>query len=237
MNIEELEKLPSKQTKWQYLTEKIGSAWNKKRHYSKEKDVWLIADRVCKMFIGKKWDDAFSYYCKLVPKDTENRYEAFCNRFNNQKRWYKTVWFVEDGIIVYKPHIRPKTITIRSLDYKTELLHKKTLTPLPEFYWIYRNLNKEYIDKNYAYFIVKGWEKTFSSKNDPLYKKLYKEQQDAIRKNNRILKKEKEQIQYDMLSRSERKMLEEKEKNSIDIQRLGFDEATSFRNNAIYVKK
>lgn len=238
MNIEKLETLPSRQSKWQYLSEKIGTAWNRKSHYSKQKDLWLIADRVCKSFIGKKWDDAFAYYCKLVPKGTENRYEAFCSRFNSiprYRRWEE--WFVEDGIIVHKPYIRPKTITIRSLDYKTELLHKETLTPLPQFYWIHKNLTKEYIDKNYAYFILKGWERTFSSKNDPTYKKLYKEQQDAIRKNDRLLKKEKEEKEYDMLSRSEIKMLEEKEKNSIHIQRLGFDEATSFRNNSVYVKK
>lgn len=229
MDIEKLEQLPSKQTKWEYLTEKIGTAWNKKRHYSKEKDIWRIAERVCKMFIGKKWDDAFAYYCKLVPKNTEHRYEAFCDRFKTwgYRRW--DVWFVENGIIVYKPYIRPKTITIKSLDYKTELLHKETLTPLPQFYWIHKNLTREYIDKNYAYFITQGWEREFSSKNDPTYKKLYKEQQDQIKKSERLRKKQREEMQYDMLSTSERKLLEEKERNSIDIQRLGFDEVTSFR--------
>ncbi len=240
MDIEKLEQLPSKQTKWEYLTEKIGTAWNKKRHYSKEKDIWRIAERVCKMFIGKKWDDAFAYYCKLVPKNTEHRYEAFCNRFNYQGRWSKQKWFIENGIIVYKPYTYSKTVTIKSLDYKTEYLHKETMRPIPSLYWIGNKKHlytKEYIDKNYAYFITQGWEKTFSSRNDPTYKKLYKEQQDAIRKNNRILKKERKEKQYDMLSRSEMKMLEEKERNSIDIQRLGFDEATSFRNNSVYVKK
>ena len=71
--------------------------------------------------------------------------------------------------------------------------------------------------------------KEFSSKNDPQYKKLYKEQQDAIKKNDRLFKKEKEERQYEMLSQSDIKMLEEKEKNSIVIKKHGFDEITSFR--------
>jgi hypothetical protein len=233
MNIEKLEELPHRETKVEYLTRKIGSFWNRKRHYSKIKDIYVIADRVCTIYIGKKWDDAFSYYCKLVPKNTEDRYEAFCYRFNLKRRYaYNSQrWFVEDGIIVHKPYTRPKTIKIRSLDYKSEFLNKDTKRPLPEFYWMSNKhkYTKKYIDENYAYFITQGWEKTYSSRNDPEYKRLYKEQQDRKRKNQRIIDKQKEERQYEMLSQSDKKILEEKERNSIVIQKHGFDEITSFR--------
>lgn len=231
MNLEKLEVLPKKQNRWQYLTDKFGSIWNTRLDYKDGSyDVYKIADRVCKAYIGKKWDDAFSYYCKLVPKNVKNRYEAFCNRFKPNRRFRYDEWFVEDGIIIHKSYTRSKKITIRSLNYKTQLLHKQTHKPLPTFHWIYnKKYTSEYIDQNYSYFIVEGWEREFSSKNDHIYKRLYKEQQDYIKKESRIFEKQKEEKQYELLSLTEKKILEEKERNSIDIDRLGFDEKSSFK--------
>lgn len=80
MNLEKLEELPKKESRKEYITRKYGDMWDLRRfdhpwyRSDKNDDPQVIAKRVIKKYLGKSFDDAFSYYCTLVKKHEHDEF-------------------------------------------------------------------------------------------------------------------------------------------------------------------
>ena len=76
--LDELEKLPKRESRKAYLTRKYGDMWDLPRfdhpwYRSNKSDLaYVKAQRVIKKFFGKSFNKAFSYYCKLVQINEKN---------------------------------------------------------------------------------------------------------------------------------------------------------------------
>ena len=75
-----LDSLPKKESRKAYLTKKHGDMWNLHHfdhswHRSDKNDyVWVKVKRVIKKYMGKSFDEAFSYFCTLVPKHEQSEF-------------------------------------------------------------------------------------------------------------------------------------------------------------------
>ena len=77
------ENLPFKASRKEYITNKFGDMWNIHKfdhpwHRSdKTKSPWFILDNVIKKFKGDIYDNAFSYFCKLVPYYEQSKFHDY----------------------------------------------------------------------------------------------------------------------------------------------------------------
>lgn len=183
--------------------------------------------------IGKSFDQAFSKYCSQVPKYQQ---KYFLKEFENDITYRGLRWdhyYIDDnGLIQIKKAKRnKKAIYFHSDDYKTAKLHKVTLAPYPSDFWDKR---LKYInEKDYAYFIIEGYEIEFSSKKDPLYKRLTVDQRKRKKSIYRQYLQQKNEKLNELIKRDyqfqKQEELKEKEKDRLKIEANGFDYYTSFR--------
>lgn len=92
VDIEKLEDLPYRENKKIHLTNKYGNMWeifDYKEHPHKEKNPYVIVQRVLKANIGKSFKMAFSYYCKKVSKQYQY---LFLDEFEKKNRYYNLKW-------------------------------------------------------------------------------------------------------------------------------------------------
>jgi hypothetical protein len=137
-DLEKLENLPNRESRWQYLTRKYHNIYNvlDYRRYNKCKAPWRIADIVLENNIGKSFDLAFSYFCKKV-NNQQHLYHYFLSNFTN-RRWYIYYFTDEKGNIQkYEKEFPKKKLTIYSEDYKSEIRHKITGHKKEDFEPIY----------------------------------------------------------------------------------------------------
>ncbi len=82
-------------------------------HYS----PYTLIDRVCKMFLGQHINEAFSYYCKLVPKYQQR---FFHKTFNDKRSWRWNTYILDNNnnIILNPRYTQKKIYKIYSDDYK-----------------------------------------------------------------------------------------------------------------------
>jgi len=99
MNSKELPKFESRK---QYLTKKWGNMYDLHRFdhpLSMRAKYHKIKDRILHHYIGKSFDDAFSYYCTKVPAQYQKLFlEEFENPFSRWSEWSLD----ENKNIVYK---------------------------------------------------------------------------------------------------------------------------------------
>ena len=82
-NSGKLDNLPFKASRKEYITEKYGDMWNIHKfdhpweRSDKTKSPWFILDNVIKKFKRDTYDNAFSYYCKLVPYYEQRRFHEY----------------------------------------------------------------------------------------------------------------------------------------------------------------
>lgn len=85
------EELPKFESRKYYLTRKYKDMYNLQRFDRPDNrgtKYWKIKDRILHYYIGKSFDDAFSHYCTLVPKDYQHLFlEAFENPFSRWSEW------------------------------------------------------------------------------------------------------------------------------------------------------
>lgn len=213
-------------------------------HPVKHMSPWDRIDKILKKYIGKPFDDAFSYYCKQVPVYQQH---IFIEYFSpDHYRWADTYYINEDGIIQKgtRRWRAPKKAIFYSDDYKTELRHKKTGKKKPESHWYYpftyNNYKEKYpraksyheaqtaYDNEFTPVIVSGWAKEYDSKKDPEYKRLTMEQ----RKRQEIARKAKEKEEkskaYSFVHTTPEDKSRQEYENFLKIKRKGFDPDTSF---------
>lgn len=227
---EELENLPYRERIWNnnwlnYRYEKIG-----------DYTPWDIAKRICEHYIGKSFDDAFSHYCKLVPKHLQGKFHDQVSPRTHWS-WRYCTYYLEDGIIRKKDK-RSKIVTFTSDDYKEEYLSISTGTiwktdKFLKYAFAYGSTAKERIkvrDTQFKLVVTSGFKKTFSSKNDYMYKRLTAERNQKQKRRHKQEQLERRNKEYCFLTKSELANKLDNEENDIKIVKHGFDLVTSFRN-------
>ena len=97
--LDDNENLPFKASRKEYITEKYGDMWNFHKfdhpwyRSDKTKSPWFILDNVIKKFKGDSFDNAFSYYCKLVKREDQ---KLFIEYFFPKRQWR----FDDDFVLV-----------------------------------------------------------------------------------------------------------------------------------------
>lgn len=176
-----LENLPFKESRKDYLTRKYGDMWNLDKfdhrweRSNKNYYDWFKANNVIKKYLGKSFNEAFSYYCKLVPQYEQS---TFLGKFNLGRHKYFYHYYIPDYIIDDDGNIQinPKSklnrkpiYVFRSFDY--EYAYKDKITGEIKNKLSY--YKKENLD-NYDKITTKGIYKTFNSIT-PEYKALIRE--------------------------------------------------------------
>lgn len=85
IDIDKLDKLPSRESRKMYITREFGDMWNINKfdhpwdweRSDKTKSTWFILDNVIKKFKGDAYNNAFSYYCKLVPYYEQHKFHDY----------------------------------------------------------------------------------------------------------------------------------------------------------------
>lgn len=156
--------------------------WNEKKYFRK-KNSYKVFMRILNKFIGFHHNDAFSYYCS-IESDREKR-ELFLGHLNfvithTVYRYYRTAGFkyqIVDGIIS-RVEMKQKPKVIYSHDYKTETVYldKHGIERAKKIRW----LNWNGVDKwTEIKKVISGQKYYFDSKNNYLYKRTWKEKEQA----------------------------------------------------------
>lgn len=183
--------------------------------------------------IGKDFDTEFSKFCDKFEKfpffkdqlleEFNPKYGRY--RYDDPERWDR--WIVDKQgriqLIKGTSSLEKDTYTFYSIDYKAEERHKFTGQKFEDLPWNLRMRNK-YDKADYEYVVVSGFCKTFTSKEDPEYCKLYYEKEAQLRKREREKKKSKAAQAYSFLTKEELAIKNGQAKNLIDMQRHGFSE-------------
>lgn len=89
--MEKQEELPKFESRKFYLTRKYGNMYdipNFDHPLSMRTKYYKVKDRVLHHYIGKSFDEAFSYYCTLVPKNYQILFlKEFENPFSRWNEW------------------------------------------------------------------------------------------------------------------------------------------------------
>lgn len=218
VNIEELQELPK--FLGMKFSEKVSN--NKSKHYLSwfyryNRKYYIIVNRILENNIGKSFDLAFSYYCKKVNKQYQY---LFLEEFQ-ERRW--SYYYVDEfGNIQYNNSYieTKKPIIIPSKDYQYELVHKITGKKHNEW----SSFHKNYNIGDWERVTISGCLMIFESENDPRLKRIRSEKQQARRKTDRFLKKEKKERQYSFLTKLEKDLIAQRQQDLIKRDSHGFDE-------------
>lgn len=207
--------------------------WNRRRYWGCYKigdySVWTLVYRVCDSYIGKPFNDAFSYFCTLVPKHLQS---IFLDEFDD--RHYRYYDVDDDGNIQNVKRKHSKKVYFTSLDYAYDVEYWKDGKVIKPDWW---NGNcRDYDEKKIV--VTSGYCYEFSSRNDPTFKKLMAEKMQQLKKIHRAWKEVEEEKfwkrQEECIRREKEK---EKEENDSNIQRFGFDAKTSFKGDEYHGQK
>ncbi len=187
--------------------------------------MWKFIRIFIEARIGQPFDDVFSEFCKVAPKYQQ---KYFLTEFESKIRWYYSDDYKidENGLIQFarekNKYKGPYTFT--SDDAMWEERHKVTGKVKPKWDWKNKHKKEDYKDV-----LVNGWIKSFDSKNDKEFKRLQGERIKRKRKTERCVKKEKLEISYSFISKSELEKQKDKELDRQKILSHGMDLITSFR--------
>jgi len=156
--------------------------WNEKRYFRKT-GSYKIFIRILNKFINHHHNDAFSYYCSI--ETNREKRELFLGHLtfitnHTVYKYYRTAGFryqVVDGIIL-RTLVKQKPRVIYSHDYKTETVYvdKCGIERGQKIRW----LNWNGIDKwTETKKVISGQVYHFDSKNNYLYKRTWKEREQA----------------------------------------------------------
>ena len=241
ININNLESLPFRESRYQYITRKYGNLWDLPRfdnpwHRSdKGSYAWIKAERTIKRYIGKSYDKAFSHFCKQVEQHEQYEFNKYFTETGRHWNRYPNEYIVDDnGNIQYNPEYKQykrrykrdkqtTDITFKSFDYKESYIniHTGEINDNPHRYNLFND--KPYGD--WVLTVVEGFWKHFDDINNKEYHRLKREDQHRKELNERRYKKwARYEKKYSFLTRSEEKLIEEKEADLIKRDAHGFNE-------------
>ena len=205
--------------KWRYGR----GTWHKVGDYG----PWKIAERVIENNIGKPFDDAFSYYCKLVPIYQQ---DAFLEEFRPSRYGFTyNDYIVDEEGLIQRNRDKNKykgPYTFYSSDFKTEQRHIITGKPKPEDRWWSKKHKVD--DSMYVGVVISGFSETFESKKDRRFIRLKAEKYKEFLRKRKSRKKRPDINEHDFRRILKEKELKEREENLIKILKHGFDPVTSF---------
>jgi hypothetical protein len=206
---------------------------------------WELRNRILKNHIGKPFDDAFSDYCKQVPKYQQHYFLDYFKPIENV--CCVNLYQIDENGLIQKciqTYKKPKLIVFESIDYKVEYRHKISGEKKLIHFWNYPFDNINYklkypkatnyyqaidlYDKEFEPITISGWIREFESKKDPEYKRLFNEKKKELKKRKKLKEKEEKEKDNSLLSIQKQKQKEEVEKNLLKIKKLGFDPEISF---------
>jgi len=210
------------------------------------------AIRIIKHYMGKSFNDAFTHFCKIVPKYQQHQFfERFKEKTYKHGR-YIECYIDENGNIQSHKNLNEckGPYTFKSKDYKerwvkkieyytfNELLglkHKSVWYKAPK---IYNNIYEiPWRDKSiYKKEIISGEILSFDNKYDSKLIQLKSEKRQSDKKNIKELKLARKVKQYSFLTTSEKLKKASKEKDIITRDRFGFDD-DSFKGEAYHGQK
>lgn len=226
MDLEKLENLPKREG----MYSKKLNHWE--RNYRCVKidgaSIYKFTNRVIENYIGKSFDDAFSYFCKKVPKYLQY---IFLNELDPcYKRWNRFTEFIldENKTIIQNPEYlnwhkeynKSAPVMFYSYDYKTAYMHRGTKEIISKSEY----LNRYWYSKNYIEIIISGYEREFPSKQDKTYKRLMKEKVRLKKLQKQRYKKYLKQKAYSFMTRDEVKKKKEQQEDIIKRDALGFND-------------
>lgn len=178
---ERFDNLPIKESRKYFITREFGNMYNIdkfdhpwKRSHKKDSINRRIDKVICK-FLGKHFNNAFSYFCHL-PKINLYDQNYFLNYFFNPR--YERKYSLDNNYIIlinprYIKYKRSK-IVFKSIDYKELWWHPRHGWVDDSYITIINlNINPTFYDKNSPY-IVSGFVKTFLRKDNE-FRKLHSE--------------------------------------------------------------
>ena len=133
--LEKYENLPFREGRKDYLTRKYGNMWNTRFDHPWEKSEksdydWFKAKNILRKYLGKSFDEAFSYYCTLVPFHEQETFLWYFGRGRYTYRSYYYDYIVDDeGNIQRNPKstkFKKSVYVFVSFDYKYGYKHKVT---------------------------------------------------------------------------------------------------------------
>jgi hypothetical protein len=198
---------------------------------------YKLIKHILKAHLGKHVNDAYSQYCKQVYPEYKKEFWYYLERdMRYGYKHFSGFGYDDEGIIFWNQRKRRKKPTIKTLDYRTELLHEVSKKPQNDyqkrFHWT-KTWRKGYVDP-YKLFVVQGAEYEFDSRKDRFYRKLKAEHDKALRKQQREDKRLKAQKEYEFLTQAEKL----RKADELDKQKLyshGFDDK-SFKGEAYHSK-
>lgn len=232
-DLEKLDILPREQHSRKYHDDwygRGGSDW----HYVEDYGPNTIANRVLKKFENKTFDEAFAYYCTLVPKYQQ---KFFAQQIETEyNRYWRNCYILENGIIKKMSPKDKKIYTFYSDDYTYCYRHKVTGREITkETYWSERmpkdphRCYSNYVDvvkKDFEIKVLTGWSKSFESKEDPRYLRLLREQQKRKKiKENNAWKALKQKV-YCFMTKDELEKKKLAKTDELTRDRHGFDKTT-----------
>lgn len=256
IDIEKLEHLPkrepvnkSRRLNWNH--------WSSKHcddHSINGISPYKRAIRIINKFIGKSFGDAFSFYCKQVPKYQQY---IFLSEVEPYRRWKNWVYIDEFGNIQkYVSEKTKKSYFICSKDHETARLHKVTKQDIESFslfkwkwgyvkhpHWnhlvqtrFFKLNNGHWASEDeFVLTIISGWEKEVLKKSSE-FKRYTQERLREEKKQERIKKLLKNQTVYNFLTRTELEKIRSKKEDLIKLYSHGFDE-NSFKGHPYHGKK
>lgn len=217
-DLDELEFMPTHESQKEYLTRNYSWMFSLKKFdnpgrrseksdYPSVKAFWVINKN-----IGKSFDLAFRYYCKLVKK---NEQSVFLEHFRNNNRWYGKKYIIdqnnniqinEDYLNKYK---RKTNVEFFSFDYKTGYIDSRTGKIYSEFEGRHYNYSS---NERFHPIVLSGFHKRFDSRKDKEYIKLKVEDDKKRKLEERKHKKYLREKKYSFETNAERLKRKEPEK-------------------------
>jgi hypothetical protein len=241
VNIDKLDTLPFRESRYQYITRKYGDMWDLPRfdntwHRTDRSGYpWVKAERSIKRYLGKSYAKAFSHFCKQVEQYEQYEFDEYFRGYDRRWNSYPAEYIVDDNGNIqrnpeyetYKTRYRRSkkrdSVTFKSFDYKESYvnIHTGEINDNPNRYNCSRH--KPYGD--WVLTVVEGFWKQFDDVNDKEYYRLKREDQHRNELNDRRYKKwARYEKAYSFLTRAEEKLIEEREIDLIKRDAHGFDD-------------
>jgi hypothetical protein len=187
------------------------------------------ARRVMRKYVGKTYEEAFAYYCTLVP-DYQQKW--FKSEFDLSTTWWRTP---SDNFILDENHIikiketesKSGPVIFSSYDYKEGHKNRRDGNIVVPKKWWDDQGEMRYVrmfPERYDTVVVSGYSKEFESEKDREYIRLTKEKAKLQKLNKKIEKKEKAKVDYSFISKEEAQRKAEIATDLIKVQKHGFDE-------------
>ena len=197
-----------------------------------------IRERVIEKFMDKSFDQAFAYFCTLVPKYQQKEFkEGFT--FGINKSWRSSNYEIVNGIIRKIEHEDyKKPVRFKSDDYTETYQHKVTGHKISDNEYWNRSAyirtkgsssNGKWMAINrddYELITLTGWSQEFESTRDPRYLKLTQERAQRKHLEQKKEDKVKKHRSYCFLTKDELQKKCDISESRLVRDRHGFDKTT-----------